>query len=71
MGEYKSGGAMDYPFGRIVMFGNNDEICNSILLIPGIQILPIPILAIAYALTLAYLFIGVSIVAETFMAGIE
>jgi len=71
VGEYKSGGSMDYPFGRIVMYGYNDDICNSVLLIPGVQILPIPLLAFAYAFTLAYLFIGVSIVAETFMAGIE
>ena len=40
-------------------------------MIPGVQILPVPVLATAYAVTLAYLFIGVSIVAETFMTGIE
>lgn len=63
---------MNFPRGRIVRYGNNEGgICDSPLLIPGIQILPVPLLAVFYCLTLIYLFLGVSIIADLFMAGIE
>jgi len=40
-------------------------------LIPGIAILPSGLLAIFYGLTLLYLFLGIGIVSDLFMAGIE
>jgi len=61
----------NYPRGRIVMFGNGDNICTGQFLIPGTQLLPVPLLAFAYFMALAYLFLGISIIAELFMAGIE
>jgi len=57
--------------GRFVYFGTNTEICNSPLLIPGIPLLPRGLLAIVYGLALVYLFLGISIVADLFVAGIE
>jgi len=61
----------NYPRGRIVMYGNGDMICNSSFIIPGTSLLPVGVLAVAYFLALAYLFLGISIIAEVFMAGIE
>jgi hypothetical protein len=43
----------------------------SLLLLPGTALLPRSLLAIVYALTLCYLFFGISIVADIFMAAIE
>jgi len=54
-----------------VYYGTNDEICNSIVLIPGIALLPSGLLAVFYALALVYLFLGIGIVSDVFMAGIE
>jgi hypothetical protein len=53
------------------MYGSADMICNSKFLIPGTALLPVPVLAIAYFMSLVYLFLGISIIAEVFMAGIE
>jgi hypothetical protein len=61
----------NYPRGRIVMFGNGDMICNSRFIIPGTSLLPVGVLAVAYFMALVYLFLGISIIAELFMAGIE
>lgn len=61
----------NYPRGRIVMFGNSDAICTGSFLIPGTELLPVAVLAIAYFFTLSWLFMGISIIAEVFMAGIE
>jgi hypothetical protein len=61
----------NYPRGRIVMFGNSEAICNSPFIIPGTSLLPVGVLAVAYFLALVYLFLGISIIAEVFMAGIE
>ena len=61
----------EFPRGRIVYFSKNTEVCQSILLIPGIAILNRGLLAIFYALALIYLFLGISIVAEIFMESIE
>jgi len=60
-----------YPRGRIVMYGNGDAICNSSFIIPGTSLLPVGVLAFAYFMSLVYLFLGISIIAEVFMAGIE
>jgi len=38
------------------------------VLVPGTAILPNGILAVAYFFTLVYLFLGISIVADVFMA---
>lgn len=54
------------------MFGNGvDGICTSNFLIPGTELLPVGVLAVAYFITLCWLFLGISIIAEMFMAGIE
>lgn len=68
---YESMMIENYPRGRIVMFGNSEMICTGSFLIPGTQLLPVGVLAFAYFLALAYLFLGISIIAEVFMAGIE
>jgi len=41
------------------------------VLIPGIALLPSGLLAVFYALALVYLFLGIGIVSDVFMAGIE
>jgi len=41
------------------------------VLIPGTAILPNGLLAVVYGVVLCYLFMGISIVADLFMAGIE
>lgn len=57
--------------GYIEVFSNKEEICTSFLLIPGTELLPYPLLAIAYFTTLMYLFLGVAIISDIFMAAIE
>ena len=52
-------------------YSKNTEICNSSVLIPGIALLQTGLLAIFYALALLYLFLGIGIVSEVFMEGIE
>lgn len=61
----------EFQRGRIVYFSKNTEVCQSSLLIPGVANLNRTVLSIAYGLSLCYLFIGVSIVAEIFMEAIE
>jgi hypothetical protein len=60
-----------YERGRIVYFSTNEVICNSPLLIPGTAILPNGLLAIFYGCTLIWLFLGIGIVSDIFMDGIE
>lgn len=60
-----------YPAGQIVYYSKNVDVCYSPLLIPGFPLLPRGLLAIVYALTLCYLFFGISIVADIFMSAIE
>jgi len=60
-----------YPRGRIVYYSHNEQVCNSSLLIPGTAILPNGLLAVFYALTLVYLFLGIYVVSDVFMASIE
>jgi hypothetical protein len=58
--------------GRIVWYGyKKSGTCDSILLIPGTQLLGTGVLAFFYFLALVYLFLGISIVADIFMSGIE
>jgi solute carrier family 8 (sodium/calcium exchanger) len=61
----------NYPRGRIVKFSNLANICTSKFLLPGTEILPTAVLMIAYTLTLCWLFLGISIVADVFMSSIE
>jgi hypothetical protein len=60
-----------YPRGRIVYYSHNEQVCNSTLLIPGTAILPNGLLAVFYALALVYLFLGIYVVSDIFMASIE
>jgi len=60
-----------YERGRIVYYGSNVEVCTSGVLIPGTALLPKGLLAVAYALALIYLFLGIAIISELFMGGIE
>ena len=57
--------------GKIVYFSTNEVICESGLIIPGTAVLPQGLLAVFYGLTLCYLFLGIGIVSDVFMAGIE
>jgi len=61
----------EYDRGRIVYFGKNKNLCNSWVIVPGTAILPTGLLAVAYGLTLAWLFMGIAIVSDIFMAAIE
>jgi len=61
----------NYSRGRIVKFSNQKEVCTSGWILPGTDILPVPLLAIAYFVTLCWLFLGISIVADIFMSAIE
>ena len=69
--EYQSTLTEYYPRGRIVYYGSNSEICTSGILIPGTALLPKGLLAVAYAFGLIYLFLGISIISDLFMDGIE
>lgn len=61
----------EFERGRIVYFSKNTEVCTSTLLIPGVATLGTGILSVCYALSLIYLFLGISIVSEIFMESIE
>ena len=57
--------------GYIEVYSNRDEVCTSWVLVPGTELLPYWLLAIAYFFALVYLFLGVAIVSDLFMAAIE
>jgi hypothetical protein len=61
----------EYDRGRIVYLGPNKAMCNSWVLVPGTAILPTGLLAVAYCATLGWLFLGIGIVSDVFMAAIE
>lgn len=69
--EYDKVKIHQYPRGRIVEFTNGEEFCNSYILVPGMSILPRWFLGIVYFVFLLYLFVGISIISDIFMAGIE
>lgn len=69
--KYRSNLIEYYPRGRIVYYGSNSEICTTGILIPGTALLPKGLLAVAYGLGLIYLFLGISIISDIFMVGIE
>jgi len=60
-----------YPRGRIVEFSTRENFCASPILIPGITILPGWFQGTIYLLGLFYLFLGISIISDVFMAAIE
>jgi hypothetical protein len=69
--EWEAMAVESYPRGRIVYFSQNEEICTSAILIPGIAIMGTGFLATMYGCVLIYLFLGISIVADIFMEAIE
>ena len=69
--DYSSNLVEYYDHGRIVYYGTNVEICTSGVLIPGTALLPKGLLGTAYAIVLIYLFMGIGIISEIFMGGIE
>jgi len=68
---YKKWEIVKYPRGKIIYLSRNEVICQSPLLIPGVAIMPNGMLAVFYGLCLIYLFLGIGIVSDLFMAGIE
>ena len=69
--KYQSNLIEYYERGRIVYYGSNVEVCTSGVLIPGTALLPKGLLTVAYGLVLIYLFLGIAIISELFMGGIE
>lgn len=49
----------------------DDQQCDSWLLIPGVRLMDQRFMAVIYFLTLLYLFLGISIIADIFMEAIE
>lgn len=60
-----------FPRGSITEFTNLEEFCTSWAITPGTSILPSWFLFIFYMLWLFYLFIGISVISDIFMASIE
>jgi len=69
--EWGSTDETEFPRGRIVYYSKNTEVCNSWVIVPGTAILPTGLLAIAYCFSLIYLFMGIGIISDIFMNGIE
>jgi len=69
--EWLAEDEQEFERGRIHYFSQNTEVCNSWVIIPGTAILPKGLLSVAYCATLVYLFLGIAIVSDIFMAGIE
>lgn len=53
--------------GRIVEYSNQEEFCNSWFAVGAMSLTHPVIQAIAYALALAYLFVGIAIISDIFM----
>jgi len=60
-----------YQRGQIVYYSTNKAVCDSWVLIPGTALLPRSVTSVAYGITLIYLFLGIGIISDIFMAGIE
>ena len=60
-----------YDRGQIVEYTNQDEFCHSWILITGTPLQPTWLLAIAYFVTLVYLFLGIALISDVFMDCIE
>ncbi len=59
------------PRGYIEEYSEREEFCHSWLLPPGFALMHWLILIIIYLLILAYLFLGIAIIADIFMEAIE
>ena len=57
--------------GFLIEYTNREIFCHSPLLLPGISLMDDWILAILYAFTLIYIFVGITIVSDIFMESIE
>jgi len=60
-----------YSRGQRVEYTNKNEFCHSWVITEGVSLLPYWLLAIIYFLGLAYLFLGIALVSDIFMDGIE
>jgi hypothetical protein len=60
-----------YERGQIVTYTNKEDFCDSWVLVPGTMLITNWVLVILYGIALAYLFLGISIVADIFMEAIE
>jgi len=60
-----------FPRGRIIEYTNKDEFCHSYVLLPGMSILHPVLLGLIYFIGLMYLFLGIGIISDIFMSGIE
>lgn len=70
--KYKSTKVKTFDRGQIVVYGSNEAVCDSyVLIFPGSPLLPAGFLAVFYGLTLVYLFMGIDIISEIFMSAIE
>lgn len=69
--EYEHRKYTTFERGSIEVFSNNDEVCSSGIIIPGTELLDYPLLGTFYFLGMAYLFLGIAIIAEIFMGAIE
>jgi len=50
---------------------SDTEFCHSFMIVPGTSLLNKQFLTIMYLLFLCYCFVGISIIADIFMEGIE
>jgi solute carrier family 8 (sodium/calcium exchanger) len=61
-----------FPRGRIVYYGSRTGVCDEpFILMPGIALLPKGLLFVAYGFSLIFLFLGIGIISDVFMNGIE
>jgi hypothetical protein len=68
---FKTRDVVEADKGRIYYFSTNVEVCNSPILVTGTPLISKPVLAVAYCITLIYLFLGIGIVSDIFMSAIE
>lgn len=69
--KYSDSHEQEFSRGRIVEFADDKDFCHSNVLIPGVPLISKGLLIVVYFLTLCYLFLGISIVADIFMGSIE
>lgn len=62
---------IEYPRGEIVYVTKNPSVCDSWVLIPGMATIGEGTMAFFYSLMLIYLFLGIGIISDLFMGGIE
>lgn len=69
--EYEKTLTTYYTRGSITAYTNKEEFCTCWILPPGMTILSTTAQFLIYMFTLFYLFLGISIVSDVFMEGIE